>query len=146
MLHGIPDILSPELLKLLMEMGHGDELVIADGNYPKNAHPDVVVRCDGHGIVALLDAILKFFPLDASVENPVILMEFSDKNAKEPKIWDVYRKIGTKRSSGLREKAIDRFSFYDRAKQAYAVLTTSEKSLCANIIIKKGVVSNTSKK
>lgn len=143
MLKGIPDIMSPELLKLLMEMGHGDELVIADGNYPKGGHPNVVVRCDGHGVSELLDAILQFFPLDTFVENPAILMEVSDKNAKEPEIWDVYKKIGAKRSGGLRELPVERFTFYDRARKAYAVITTSEKALCANIIIKKGVVINT---
>ena len=77
MLKGIPEILSPELLKVLCEMGHSDRLVIADGNFPvesmgKNA---ITIRCDGHGVPEILDAILKLFPLDTYVEHPVNLME-----------------------------------------------------------------------
>ena len=74
MLKGIPAIIPPELMKILMEMGHGDELLICDGNYPKFGCPERCVRMDGHGIPEILDAILKFFPLDPYVENPTILM------------------------------------------------------------------------
>ena len=141
MLKNIPSILTPELLKVLMEMGHSDELVIADGNFPRNAHPDRVIRLDGHGIAKLLDAILKFMPLDSYVEHPTILMKVMDGDPYVPEIWDKYREIAAKyEEDGARELAIDRFEFYERARKAYAVVTTGETALYANIILKKGVV------
>lgn len=75
MLKGIPSILAPELLKILMEMGHGDELVLADGNFPAAGNARRLIRCDGHGVPELLAAILQFFPLDQFVERPAGLME-----------------------------------------------------------------------
>lgn len=140
MLKGIPSILPPELLKIMMEMGHGDELVLADGNFPRSAYPERVVRCDGHGIPELLDAILKFMPLDPYVEHPTILMDVLP-GEEIPVIWEEYRKIiGQHETNGAREEAIRRFDFYNRAKKAYAVVTTSESALYANVILKKGVV------
>lgn len=143
MLKNIPSILSPELLKILMEMGHSDEIVIADGNFPKHAHAKNVVRLDGHGIPEILDAILALMPLDTYVENPTILMAVMKNDPYVPEIWDKYREIGFKHEKdGLRELPIDRFEFYDRAKEAYATITTGETALYANIILKKGVVVN----
>ena len=142
MLKGIPSILTPELLKVLMEMGHGDELVLADGNFPKFAHPANVIRLDGHGIPEILDAILRFFPLDPYVEHPTVFMAVLPDDPYKPEIWPVYREIGKKyEKDGLREETIDKFTFYERAKKAYAVVTTSEGALYANVILKKGVVS-----
>lgn len=142
MLKGIPDILSPELLKLLMEMGHGDELVLADGNFPKFAHPKEVVRCDGHGIPELMEAILGFMPLDSYAEHPTVFMAVLPEDPYLPEIWDTYREIGRKHETdGLRETAVQKFEFYERAKRAYALVATSESALYANIILKKGVVS-----
>ena len=141
MLKGIPSILTPELLKVLMEMGHGDEIVLADGNFPKFAHPEKVIRCDGHGIPELLDAILQFMPLDPYVENPTVFMAVLPDDPYKPEIWPQYREIGAKyEKQGLREVTINKFDFYDRAKKAYAVVTTSEMALYANVILKKGVV------
>ena len=95
MLKGIPEILSPELLKVLCEMGHSDRLVIADGNFPvesmgKNA---ITIRCDGHGVPEILEAILKVFPLDTYVEHPVNLMEVMPGDTVETPIWDTYKEI-----------------------------------------------------
>ena len=141
MLKGIPSILTPELLKVLMEMGHGDELVLADDNFPKFAHPANVIRLDGHGIPEILDAILRFLPLDSYVEHPTILMAVTDGDPYVPEIWEEYRRIAAKyEPEGAREEAIDRFAFYERARKAYAVVTTGETALYANIILKKGVV------
>ena len=144
MLIGIPQILSPELLKVLCEMGHSDRLVISDGNFPaesmgKNA---IVIRCDGHGVPELLDAILKLFPLDTYVEHPVNLMEVMPGDNVEPPIWETYNEIVTKHDE-RGEKAvgtIERFAFYEEAKKAYAIIATSEKALYANIMLQKGVV------
>ena len=141
MLNGIPSILTPELLKVMMEMGHGDELVLADGNYPRFGHPERVIRMDGHGIPEILNAILKFMPLDSYVEHPVILMEVLPNDPYIPQIWEQYKDIISRyEDQGSRETAINKVEFYERASRAYAVVTTSETALYANIILKKGVV------
>ncbi|HHY64631.1 MAG TPA: L-fucose mutarotase [Clostridiaceae bacterium] len=141
MLKGIPPIIPPELLKILMEMGHGDEIVIADGNFPAASIAQRLVRCDGHGIPELLDAILKFFPLDLYVDAPVALMQVVPGDPVETPIWDVYKEIVTKHEpKNNKFENIERFAFYERAKKAYAVVATGEKALYANIILKKGVV------
>jgi len=142
MLKGIPNILSPELLKILMEMGHGDELVIGDGNFPAASIAKRLVRCDGHNVPELLDAILKLFPLDSYVKCPVSLMAVVPGDTVKPVIWDEYRKIVEKhepKANGI--EFVERFKFYERAKAAYAVIATGEKALYANIILKKGVVT-----
>jgi L-fucose mutarotase len=139
MLKGIPSILTPELLKIMMEMGHSDELILADGNYPRLGHPERVVRCDGHGIPELLDAIMRFFPLDTYVEHPVILMNVPP-GVPEPPIWEEYRKIIARYEPKAREEPIERFAFYKRAAAGYAVVTSGETAAYGNIILKKGVI------
>ena len=145
MLKGIPTILSPQLLKVLCEMGHSDRLVIADGNFPaesmgKNA---IVIRCDGHGVPESLDAILRVFPLDTYVEHPVNLMEVMPGDPVKTPIWDVYKEIVTKYDSRGAQAVgnIERFAFYEEAKTAYAIIATSETALYANIMLQKGVVT-----
>jgi L-fucose mutarotase len=141
MLKGIPKIISPELLKVLMEMGHGDELVIGDGNFPAEAIARRIIRADGHNTPELLDAILKFFPLDQYDKAPVALMAVVPGDDVETPIWDEYRAVVTKYYPEAPEFIhVERFAFYERAKQAYAVLATGESALYANIILKKGVV------
>jgi L-fucose mutarotase len=141
MLKGIPGIMQPELMKVLMEMGHGDELVLADGNYPRFGHPQRVIRMDGHGIPEILDAIMRFMPLDSYVENPTVFMAVVPNDPYVPVIWDEYRKIiGKYEPDGARDAAIERYAFYERAAKAYAAVTTGEAALYANIILKKGVV------
>jgi len=144
MLKGIPPILSPELLKVLCEMGHSDRIVIGDGNFPaetmgKNA---IVIRCDGHGVPELLDAILQVFPLDSYVEKPVSLMQVMPGDTVETPIWDTYKEIVAKHDPRGSEAIgeIERFAFYDEAKKAYAVIATGETALYANIMLQKGVV------
>ncbi|MBP7052490.1 MAG: L-fucose mutarotase [Phycisphaerae bacterium] len=141
MLKNIPAILSPELLKILMEMGHGDEIVLADGNFPAASVAQRLVRCDGHGVPELLEAVLKLFPLDTFVAQPVALMAVVPGDKTQPTIWETYRTLV--KSSGERFsdfEFIERFAFYERAKKAYAVVATSEKALYANVILKKGVL------
>ena len=93
MLKNIPSIPSPELLKIIMEMGHADELVIADGNFPSASIAQRLVRLDGHGVPPVLEAILSLFPLDIYVEKPVALMQVVPGDKVEPPIWDEYAKI-----------------------------------------------------
>ncbi|MDR0532129.1 MAG: fucose isomerase [Oscillospiraceae bacterium] len=140
MLKNIPPILSPELLKTLAEMGHGDELVLGDANFPSAALGTRVVRADGHGIPALLDAILQYLPLDGFVDCPVALMDTSDPNVRPP-IWQEYSKSILRREGDRRVELVERFAFYERARAAYAVVATGETELYANIILKKGVVA-----
>jgi len=142
MLKGIPEIISPDLLKLLMEMGHGDDLVIGDINFPAASNAKRLVRCDGHGAPPLLDAILKFFPLDKFVEKPVTLMSVVKGTLdKTPEIWEEYRNIIKKYFNSFTDfEYIDRFQFYERARDAYSIIATSEKALYGVIILKKGVL------
>ncbi len=144
MLKGISPVISPELLKALAEMGHGDELVIADGNFPchsvgKNA---VVIRADGHGVPEILDAVLKLIPLDTYTEKPVALMEVvKGDTCGTPEIWQTYEEILTKYEPDHHEiDYTERFAFYERAKGAYLIIATGEKAIYANILLKKGVV------
>lgn len=139
MLKGIPKILSPDLLKVLMEMGHGDEIVIGDGNFPGERINNRCIRCDGHGVCELLEAILKLFPLDTYAK-PVYIMQKVKGDTVETPIWDKYADIIEKHSDEKIEQ-IERFDFYERAKNAYAVVMTGESALYANIILKKGVVT-----
>ena len=141
MLKNIPKILSPELVKILMEMGHGDEIVIADGNFPSETIGQRVVRCDGHGVPELLDAIMKLFPLDTYTDKPVMRMEVVKGDPVVPTIWDEYKEIINKyEPENCKIEMIERFAFYERAKTAYAVVATGEEAIYANIILKKGVV------
>lgn len=144
MLKGIPQILSPELLKVLCEMGHSDRLVLADGNFPAESmgKDAIVIRCDGHGVLELLDAILKVFPLDTYVAQPVSLMEVMPGDPVETPIWDSYKEIVAKYDQRGEAAVgnIERFAFYEEAKKVYAVIATSERALYANVMLQKGVV------
>ncbi len=141
MLKNIPPVISPELMKVLMEMGHGDEIVLADGNFPAASVAQRLLRCDGHGVPVLLEAILKFFPLDIYVDQPVALMAVVPGDKTRPTIWEQYRKIVVASGEKFSDfEYVERFAFYERARKAYAVVATSEKALYANVILKKGVL------
>lgn len=144
MLKNIPKIISPEMLKVLCEMGHSDRIVIADANFPaesigKNA---IVLRADGHSATEMLDAILTLFPLDTYVDAPVSLMQVMPGDPVETPIWDTYKEIVTKHD--VRGAAafgeIERFAFYEEARKCYAIIATGETALYANIILQKGVL------
>jgi len=138
MLKNIPAIISPELMMVLMEMGHGDEIALADGNYPAESAGVLTIRADGHSIPELLEAILLFLPLDQFEAHNVFYMD----NGQEAKlqIWQRYEDIFKAYGENYSIKTLERFPFYQRAAQAYAIVATGERSLYANIILKKGVV------
>ena len=146
MLKGITKILSPELLKVLCEMGHSDRIVIADGNFPAESmgKDAIVIRCDGHGVPELLDAILQVIPLDTYVDKPMNLMEVMPGDPVKTPIWDTYKEIVAKHDE--RGAAcvgnIERFQFYEEAKKAYAIIATGESAVYANVMLQKGVVIN----
>lgn len=144
MLKGIPPIIPPVLLKVLCEMGHGDTIVIADGNFPAESvgKDAIVIRMDGHGVPEILSAVLKLIPLDQYVEKPVSLMDRVKGDNADVSIWKTYEEI-LKSAEGKGFEAInllERFEFYDEAKKAYAVIATSERSQYANVILKKGCI------
>lgn len=147
MLKGIPKIISPELLMVLAEMGHGDKILLADGNFPaesmgKNA---IVIRADGHGVPELLDAILKLMPLDTYVDNPVSIMEKVPGDPVPVPIWDEYKEIVAKYDErGAKAfQNIERFAFYDKVMdEAYAIIATGESAVYANILLQKGVIKD----
>ena len=141
MLKGIPKILPPELLKILMEMGHGDDIVIGDGNFPHARCAQRLVRCDGHNVPELLEAVLKLFPLDTFVEKPAGLLKVVEGDTTKPTRWDQFRAIVAKAYSGFTDfEYIERFEFYERAKRSFAVVSTGDQALYACIILKKGVL------
>ena len=144
MLKGIPKILSPELLKVLCEMGHSDRLVIADGNFPAETmgKDAIVIRMDGHGACDVLEAILKVFPLDTYVKKPVSLMQVMPGDTVETPIWEEYEKLvaAADERGGAAIGQIERFAFYEEAKKAYAIIATGEGALYANVMLQKGVV------
>ena len=148
MLKGIPKILSPELLMVLAEMGHSDRIVIADGNFPAESmgKDSIVIRCDGHGVPEILDAILQVFPLDTYVEKPVNLMQLMPVSVGkvETPIWDTYKEIVEKHDERGADAIgnIERFAFYDEAKTAYAIIATGESAIYANVMLQKGVVTD----
>lgn len=132
MLIGIPKLLSPDLLKILCEMGHGDTLVIADGNFPAASCAKRLIRLDGHGALDVMEAILKVFPLDASPERKIGVMATGTDLI--PDIWTGFG------SNADALEQIERFEFYERAKKAYCIVATSEAALFANAILTKGVI------
>ncbi len=142
MLKGVSRIVSPELIKVLCEMGHGDEIVIADGNFPSENFGKRVIRADGISGTEMLDACLALIPLDTYSDPNFILMQLMDRDVGKinPVIWDEYKTIADKHDRNVRVGNIDRFEFYERAKNAYAVIATGEAAVYANIILKKGVI------
>lgn len=141
MLKNIPSLLSPDLLKVLMEMGHGDELVIGDGNFPAASMAQRLIRLDGHGVPEILEALLQLFPLDTFEPNAFLMERVAKDKGMEIPVWEVYNKIAKAGDSGFVNFGfIERYEFYERAKKAYVIIATGETSLYANIILKKGVV------
>ncbi len=142
MLKGISPLLSPELLKILAEMGHGDELVIGDGNFPAVTMGKRCVRMDGHGANAVLDAVLSLLPLDDFVDAPVTLMEVVPGSIPdgEPPIWADFRATLARREPNAKIGFEERFAFYERSRKAFATVQTGESALYACVILKKGVI------
>lgn len=135
MLKGIHPLISPDLLKVLAEMGHGDEIVLADAHFPGHSFNQTVLRFDGINAEALLAAIIPLFELDAYA-TPVVMMEAVEGDSLDPSVEAKYRKaLGYTGEIEL----VERYAFYDRACEAYAVVMTGETAKYGNIILKKGV-------
>ena len=121
-------------------MGHGDEIVLADANFPAESMGQRVVRADGIGAAELLRAILPLFPLDQYDESNFVLMPVVPGDPIEPVIWDEYRATLTAYEPDAKIQTIDRFAYYERAKKAYCIVATGESAQSANILLKKGVI------
>jgi L-fucose mutarotase len=142
MLKRISPFLSPELLHLIAQMGHGDELVLADANFPAVTHARRLVRSDGLSVPVVLEAILQLFPLDSFVEKPAAVMRRVDKPGEKAPIWDEYQRLlDSAEGKHIAMEQVERFTFYDRAKLAFGIVATGEGALYGNIIIKKGVIA-----
>lgn len=135
MLKGISPIISPELLKTLAEMGHGDEIVLADAHFPGHSVNKRVLRADGVGVDALLAGIIPLFELDAYAP-PVVMMAPVPGDELDPCVEAKY--VAAMGYEGSVER-IDRYAFYERAQNAYAVVMTGETAKYGNILLKKGV-------
>ena len=145
MLRNIPEVIPPDLMLALMEMGHGDDIVIGDINFPSKTMSNRCVYAKGIMIPEMLDAILQFFPLDVFVEDPVVVMQPGDLFKGLPPIWDEYDKVIKKNDfcGAYKELTkIDRFDFYDRAKNSFVTVQTSDPALYACMILKKGVIGS----
>ena len=142
MLKGVNKLVSPELIKTLCEMGHGDEIVIADANFPSENFGKRVIRADGIGGAAMLDAVLSLIPLDIYSDPNFVLMQLMDCDVGkiDPVIWKEYAAVAAKHDKNVKTGNIDRFEFYKRAQNAYAVIATGEEAVYANILLKKGVI------
>ena len=139
MLKGISPVVSPQLLMIMSEMGHGDELILADAHFPGNTMCDCVVRADGIGIPELLEGILPLFELD-SYAPPLIMMAAVEGDELDPAVEASYVAAMAKHLETVPAiERIDRFAFYDRAMEAYACVMTCELAKYGNIILKKGV-------
>ena len=140
MLKGISPVISPELLSVMSRMGHGDEIVLADAHFPGDTFGQRVLRADGVGIPALLDGIVPLFELDEYVDAPVAMMAAVPGDELDPEVEKSYRAAMEKHTDGaVSIELVERFAFYERAKQAFAVVMTGETAKYGNIILKKGV-------
>lgn len=139
MLKGIDKLLTGDLLKALCDMGHGDEIVIADANFPAETVAKRLIRVPGVDGVRVAEAVLSVFPLDTYVDNPACVMDLTDgdkaKGMPEPVIWSDYRRI-----TGMKLGLIERFIFYERTKKASLVIQTGEERQYGNLLLTKGVV------
>ena len=142
MLIGIDPLLGPELLAHLRAMGHGDEIVIADGNFPSTSIARRLVRADGVSATQMLEAVASVLPLDNFVAAAVLVMEVVDGGGALAPITEEFRCIIASRSGGKppRIDGIERSQFYERARQAYAVVATGERRIYGNVILRKGII------
>jgi L-fucose mutarotase len=140
MLKGIDPILGPELLQTLRAMGHGDEICIADANFPATTNAKRLIRLDGIDAVHVADAILALMPLDTFVDHAAFVMQVVGKPKDAPPIYGLFQQTIDKHEKGFKLGRIERFKFYERAQKCFAVVATGERRLYGNLILTKGVL------
>jgi L-fucose mutarotase len=139
MLKNISPLISPELLKTLAEMGHGDEIIFSDAHFPAHSQGPKVIRADGLRVDQLLAAIIPLFELD-SYAPPVVMMAPVEGDSLDTDVEARYRRALFEEGEGAEIMRIERFAFYERAERAYAIVITGETAKYGNILLKKGVV------
>jgi L-fucose mutarotase len=140
MLKNIPPILGPDLLAILRAMGHGDEIAIVDANYPADSAGPDLVRLDGVSATDALDAVLTLMPLDDFVDAAAICMQVVGNAGRREPVMDAFETILKQHEPAMALASLERFAFYDRVKQGYAIIQTGERRLYGNIILKKGII------
>jgi L-fucose mutarotase len=140
MLKNIPPILSPDLLHALRAMGHGDEIVIVDANFPAESSGPPVIRLDGLLATDVADAVLSLMPLDTFVDEQAFAMEVVDNPRKREQTHKDFDKLVKKHEPGMKLSLIERFAFYERASRAFVIVQTGERRLYGNILLKKGII------
>jgi L-fucose mutarotase len=138
MLKGISPLISPDLLKVLVQMGHGDEIILADAHFPAHSMGSQVIRMDGLGVDHLLKAMAPLFELD-SYAPPLVMMAAVAGDELDPDVELRYLAALVDARAGLEVERIDRFAFYERASKAFAIVVTGECAKYGNILLKKGV-------
>jgi L-fucose mutarotase len=140
MLKNIPPILSPDLLHALRAMGHGDEIVIVDANFPAESSGPPVIRLDGLLATDVCDAVLSLMPLDTFVDEQAFAMEVVDNPKKREQTHKDFDKLVKKHEPGMKLSLLERFAFYERASQAFVIVQTGERRLYGNVLLKKGII------
>lgn len=143
MLIGIDPILGPDLLATLRAMGHGDEIAIVDGNYPAQEHARRLIRADGHGVLALLGAILPLFPLDTDAPAAILRASLGNDPGQMGAIHHQIEALCGGLKSGFAVMPLSGDALYPRIRGAHTIIATSEPALFANVILRKGVIGTT---
>jgi L-fucose mutarotase len=141
MLIGLPAILGPDLLFTLRSMGHGDEIALVDGNYPAHEHARRLVRADGHGLLPVLEAVLRVLPLDRSVPNAILRAAAGNDPARADPIHLAIDDLCRDVAPGFTPLPLDGEALYPRIRAAHTIVATSEGALYANVILRKGVIA-----
>ena len=143
MLIGIPSILGPDLLATLRAMGHGDEIALVDGNYPAQDHARRLVRADGHGVLALMEAILTLLPLDKAVPQAMFRASLNNDPAQSGAVHHAIDALAARVAPGFEMVPLSGEALYPRIRAAHTVVATSEPALYGNVILRKGVIEPT---
>lgn len=143
MLFGINPIISPDLLHALRAMGHGDEICISDANFPSVSNAKRLIRIDAADAVQVADAILSLMPLDTFVKNAAHVMQVVGKPKDSPPVYGIFQKTIDARQKGFPLGRIERFKFYERARECFAIVVTGERRFYGNLILTKGVIPPT---
>jgi L-fucose mutarotase len=140
MLIGLPAVLGPDLLYTLRSMGHGDEIALVDGNYPAQDHARRLIRADGHGVIALLAAILHVLPLDQATPHAIFRASAENDPTKTDPIHLQIMECCHRLAPGFTPLALSGDALYPRIRAAHTIVATSEGALYANVILRKGVI------
>jgi L-fucose mutarotase len=140
MLIGIPSLLGPDFLAVLRSMGHGDEIAIVDGNYPAVEHARRLVRADGHGVLAVVEAVLTVMPLDRAVPAALFRASLNNDPAQRGEIHSQIDALFARMAPGMQAVPLSGEALYPRIRAAHAIVATSELALFANVILRKGVI------